>query len=273
MGTLAAAQRLPQFPVRERKERQLVLTGSAREPVPEVRVAVGFTTYLRFDAPIERASVEVAGWPVLFQFMDVGERVIALEPLLELESWEQLSVRVRYQDGAFPQRVQFSLVSHSTVVDGEVKVGRRLPVPEAQDAEPEVPRARCEANGLVELALSGRLEALEVVPMAHPSGNLGGQIALDGLAYRTRTWALVTVRVRNAEGQKPWSTVEARLTQRGSGVTVHSVRMDRQSIAPGETGMVVLLLEEPSLLTDGMLHLELLEHGGSRHLSAGQLKL
>jgi len=237
-------------------------------------LAVGFTTYLRFDAPIERASVEVTGWPVLFQFMDVGERLIALEPLLDLEAWEQLSVRVRYQDGGLPQWVQFSLVSHAREVDGEVKVERRLPLSEAEDPAPAVLRAGCETDGLLELALSGRLEGLEVVPVSHPVGELSGQTALDGLAYRTRTWVLVTVRVRNAAGQKPWSTVEAWLTPLGGvRVKVRSVRMDRQHIGPGETGRVVLLLEEISWQPDTLFHLELLEQEGRRHLSAGQLKL
>ncbi|WNG24095.1 DUF2381 family protein [Cystobacter fuscus] len=80
LGTPSVAQPPP---ARERQERQVVVPNSPEEPVPEVRVAANVATYLRFDAPIDRASVEVEGRAMRFRVVDPGERTLTLEPTME----------------------------------------------------------------------------------------------------------------------------------------------------------------------------------------------
>ncbi|HEX8441830.1 DUF2381 family protein, partial [Archangium sp.] len=82
-GTTATAQ--SPSPVREQQQRQVVVPSSPNEPVPEVRVAAKVTTYLRFKAPIDKASLEVDGRATRFRLVDPGEYTLALEPAAELD--------------------------------------------------------------------------------------------------------------------------------------------------------------------------------------------
>ncbi|WNG33248.1 DUF2381 family protein [Archangium violaceum] len=71
-GSTTAAQQ-PQLPAREQQQRQVVVPSGPNDPVPEVRVAAKVTTYLRFNAPIDKASLEVEGRATRFKLVDPGE--------------------------------------------------------------------------------------------------------------------------------------------------------------------------------------------------------
>ncbi|ATB29191.1 DUF2381 family protein [Melittangium boletus] len=270
MGTTAAAQ--PQSLVRERQERQVVAPGGPSEPVPEVRVATHIATTLVFNAPIDKASVEVEGRATRFRLVDVGERIVFLEPLVPPGEGERLGLRVRYKDGASPASATFALVSHPSAVDTRVDVVRSHRSPEVLEAA----LAQCEAGGPASLVLSGRLgvggvgaRRIQIV-----EGVQAGLQLQKGTGFRADSWAMVSVRVHNLPGQQPWTAGEARLTRAdGTPVKVLSVRMDRARLAAGETGWVVVETEPPSWARDEVFRVELGEKGGERRLVIGKAVL
>ncbi|EPX65050.1 hypothetical protein D187_000475 [Cystobacter fuscus DSM 2262] len=242
--------------------------------MPEVKVAAGIATTLVFNAPIDRVSVEVEGQRTRFRLVDVGERTLFLEPLVPPGDGERLGVRVRYKDGVSPAFAVFALVSHPTVVDTRVDVAR---MQRSLDVL-EVELAQCEAGGPASLVLSGRLERKGVrarpISIAPSSQVQAGMKLEDGTGYRAGTWALAAVRVHNLPGQQPWTPGEARLTRAdGTPVRGGSVRMDRPQLAPGDVGLVVAETEVPYWAAGEVLHLELREKGGGRHLVIGAVEL
>ncbi|WP_257463359.1 DUF2381 family protein [Archangium lipolyticum] len=275
----AAAQTQP--PAREQQQRQVLLPSNPNEAVPEARVAVGVATYLRFDAPLDRASVEVEGRPARFRWVEVGERLIAVEPSVDLDAEEKLVVRVRYRDGASPTVATLVLVTHPTLVDKEVEVVRRPRTVEALEAalaEKEKALAALQAtSGPAGLVFSGRLnlEGVQARLMVNvPTGTQSGLKVQGGEGYRAGTWALAVVRVRNLPGQKPWAPGQARLTRpNGTPVKVRSVDMDRALLGSGEEGLVVLETEAPFWDAGEILRLELLDKSGTRRLSLPEVKL
>ncbi|WP_395847921.1 DUF2381 family protein [Cystobacter fuscus] len=271
-GATAAAQ--PHPPARERQERRVTLSGNPEEAGPEVSVAAGTATYIRFDAPIDKASVEVEGRPMRFRWVDVGERLVALEPSVDLGVEEKLVVRVRYKDGASPAGVTLVLASHPTRVDKEVEVVRRprtVETLEAALAEKEAELATLRASsGLAGLVFSGRLDPYGVQArriMSAPEGAWGGLEVAGGEGYRASSWALAVVRVRNLPGQSPWRPGVARLIRAdGTAVKVLSVDMNKAQLAPGEEGIVTVEPEAPSWEVGDVFRLELLDKSGVRPL-------
>ncbi|MFY0572812.1 DUF2381 family protein [Archangium lansingense] len=278
-GTPAAAAAQP--PARERQERQVVLPSNPGEPALEARVAAGVATYLRFDAPIDRAAVEVEGRATRFRVVDPGERTITLEPTVEPGPGEKLVVRVRYKDGASPAGATLLLVSHPTLVDKEVEVVRRprtLEAMEAALAEKDAELAALRAlSGPAGFVFSGRLTlaGVKARPLEHVSDSTqSGLKVAGGEGYRAGLWALVAVRVRNLPGQQPWKPAEARLTLAdGTPVKVRSVDMNKAQLSSGEEGFVAVETEAPFWKVDDVLRLELLDKSGSRHLSIPKVKL
>ena len=256
LGFVAPAQSLPA--VRERIERRVVLSGDSSEPVPEVRIAAGATTLLRFDALLQRDAIEVEGRE-RFHLLEVGERILVLEPAMNLGPGERLRLRVRYADDAAPAQGVFALVSHASEVDARVDVFRKRDSVEvlraeladaraqltAQEVELRALQARCEASGPAGLVTAGVLDA---------DGVRGGRIrwektlksdgSLDcvrGEALHSASWSVVSFVIRN-KGPAPWtgSTAKLRNISRGERVEVVAFRAQPQVIAPGETGHIII---------------------------------
>ncbi|HEX5750958.1 MAG TPA: DUF2381 family protein [Archangium sp.] len=270
LGLPSAAQ----TPARERQERQLLLPAYPSEPVPEARVAAGIATYLRFDSPIDKASLELEGRPARFRWVDVGERLVAVEPSVDLGAEEKLVMRVRYKDGASSAVATLVLVSHPTLVDKEVEVVRRPRTVEALEsvlAEKEAQLAALRASsGPAGLVFSGRLGPEGVLARRiwnAPADARGGLRVPGGVGYRACCWALAVVRVRNLPGQKPWVPGVARLTRAdGTAVKVRSVDMNKAQLAPGEEGLVTVETETPFWKAGEVFRLEVLDKSGVRPL-------
>jgi uncharacterized protein (TIGR02268 family) len=279
-GETAASQQL-QPPARERQERQVIVSNSSDEPVPEVRVAANVATTLVFDAPIDRASVEVSERATRFRLVDPGERTLFLEPLVAPRDGERLVVRVRYKDGGTPVYATVALVSHPTLVDTRVEVMRRprtLEALEAALAEKDAQLAALRAaSGPAGLVFSGRLDRHGVQArriLNLPTGIQSGLEVRGGEGFRASSWALAVVRVHNLPGQRPWESGQARLTRRdGTPVKVRSVDMNKAQLAPGEEGLVAVETEAPVWNADDVLRLELLDKSGSRRLSIPEMRL
>ncbi len=270
----------PQPLAREQRQRQVFVPSSPHEPAPEVRVAADARTLLVFDAPIERASVEVEGRATRFRLVDPGESTLTLQPSVELGAEEKLSVRVRYKDGGTPAYATFSLVSHPTLVDKEVEVVRRPRTVEELEAalkEKEAELAALRAmSGPAGLAFSGRLDAKGVRAwrIAELVGIRSGLKGLDGTGYRASSWALVIVRLHNLPGQRPWEPGGARLTLAdGTSVKVLPIRMNKARLGPGEEGLVAVELEALDWNAEAVFQLELVDKTGGRRLLIPKVKL
>jgi uncharacterized protein (TIGR02268 family) len=252
--------------------------------VPEVRVAAKVTTYLRFNVPIDKASLEVDGRATRFKLVDPGEYTLALEPAAELDPEERLLVRVRYKDGGTPASATLVLVSHPTLVDKEVEVVRRPRTVEALaarlahvEAELVVLKTQCARSGLPHLAFSGLLDSKDVRAKQFwgkaAVGYKGGLEPGQGTGYRATNWAMVAVRVRNLPGQPAWAPGTARLTStKGTPVKVLSVHMETPRLQAGESALVAVLVEPPDS-TEGHFQLELLDAEGGRLLPITQVAL
>ena len=244
-------------------------------------MAARVTTWLRFNAPIDKDSVEVEQRATRFKLVDPGEYTLALEMAVELGPDERLGVRVRYKDGATPAYATFALVSHPTLVDKEVEVVRRPRTVEALEAalaEKEAQVAALEAmSGPAGLVFSKRLNlnGVQACLIEHVQEDImSGLTVTGGEAYRAGSWALAVFRVRNLPGQNPWEPGEARLAlPDGTPVKVRSVDMDKTRLAPGEQGLVAVETEAPFWKTDDTLSLELLDKSGGRRLFISQVEL
>ncbi|RKG70793.1 DUF2381 family protein [Corallococcus sp. CA054B] len=278
-----AAQAQPASSVRERRDRRVVLPRPG-EPVLEVPVAAGILTTLVLDSALDRNSVELEG-RTRFKLVDVGERAINLEPVMELGAGEHLMLRVRFADGAFPEHAVFALVSHPAVVDTRVEVSRRPLAPEAlqaelsevraqlkaKEAELAALRARGDASSPAALALAGLLDVggvsarrVDLQPKKEMQSSLR---VVDGFSLRASAWGMVSVEVKNY-GKTPWTPTEARLSSSTGGVTVQvlGVHMKQPRIGPGEVGTVVVEMEKPAWDEGTLFRLELVDATGARPL-------
>jgi len=287
-SALAGAQ--PRPAARERQvvsTRQLVLPTSATGPLPEVRVAPGVPTTIIFDAALARDSVKLDGEGTRILLVDVGDKSVTVEPLVELGQ-ERALLRVRFVDGAAPEGATLALVSDPAQVDGHLRVSRRAHSAEglekelanvrarceAREVELAELRARCEANGLVALVLAGSLGRKDltnagfIAPDALESGASGLRMG-EGWAKVAPKWLLVAVTVENDAGQPPWSPdkVTLRSTKTNEAVGVRVARMDRPQLGPGEGGLVAVEVEPPSAAAGEHFLLELSETTSGRHRS------
>jgi uncharacterized protein (TIGR02268 family) len=247
-------------------------------------VAARVTTWLRFNAPIDKASLELEGRATRFKLVDPGEYTLALEVAVEPGPRERLGVRVRYKEAGTPAYATFALVSHPTLVDKEVEVVRRPRTVEALEArlahvEAELVtlEAQCARSGLPHLAFSGLLGSKDI--RAKPfwgkaaPGYKGGLVPGQGIGYRATLWAMVVVRIHNLPGQTAWAPGTARLTStEGIPVKVLSVHMEKPRLEAGESALVAVWVEPPAS-TKGFFHLELVDTEDRRLLPIIKVEL
>ncbi|MCP3105542.1 DUF2381 family protein [Myxococcus sp. K15C18031901] len=282
LGVTASAQPVPA--ARERQDRRVVLSNGAA-PVPELRVAAGFLTTLVFDAPLDRGSVEVEGRE-RFRLVDVGERVLALEPAADLGTGERLGLRIRFANGAGQGQGIFVLVSHPAEVDARVEVFQQRDSVEllraelvearaklkAQAEELQSLRALRDSGAPTSMIMSGSLnERLRMERIKVPRGNGRPLHADSATSFRASTWAAISVEVRN-DGRIPWTPFTARIvnSKSGVGVGVKSIRSALRQIEPGESGMVVVETEEPPWAPGDLCFIEMnAGEGGSQVLVPG----
>jgi len=279
LGLTASAQ--PPSAARERQERRVALSSGPSDPVPELRVAAGVLTALVFDSPLDRSSVELEGRE-RFRIVDVGERIVALEPLVDLGPGERLGLRVRFVGGAAQERGVMTLVSHASEVDTRVEVFHRRDSVEllqadladmrarlkAQTEELQTLRALRDSSGPVGLFVSGMLDhrgvTAERILTGSKRANGESLTLVNGTSFRAANWAFIGVTVRN-DGKKPWAPGTARIVSArgGTEVGVLAVRSSLPRIAPGEVGLVLIETEVPSWKSGEACLLELLDSEGT----------
>jgi uncharacterized protein (TIGR02268 family) len=287
MGTGATAAQ-PQ--ARERTERKVVLSGSSSDSVHPIRVAPGVVTTLTFeDTAIDARTLQLEGRGSRVKLVGAEEHTIVLKPLVELAQGERLLLRVPFADGRTPTHATFALVSHPSEVDSQVEVIRQPQSAEAcqdalndmqaqlarKDAELQMLRARAAASGPAGLIIAGLLDDGGVT--FHRSEVAASPEVRSGLmlmhwgnvrSFRASKWAAVTLEARN-RGELPWTPGMAKLMsmETGKPVTVVSVSMKPQQLAPGESTLVVVETEPPPEGAGEPFALELLGADGGRALS------
>lgn len=260
----------------------MALSRGPAEPIPEVRVAAGVLTTLVFDAPLDRGSVELEGRE-RFRLVDVGERILALEPAADLGHGERLGLRVRYAGSAAQEQGSFTLATHASEVDTRVEVFRRKDSVELLRAELTDVRAQLKAQmeenqklrsfrdsgGPSGLILSGMLDrrGVRVITLSDVSADSIGSDSLSFLSrtsFRAPTWGAISTKVRN-KGNRPWSPSSARVINSKSGdvLDVRSVRMTSPVIKPNETELVVIETEAPHWPVGELCSFELFDSTGT----------
>lgn len=287
LGLTAAAQ--PPSAARERQERRVALSGAPSDSVPELRVAAGVLTALVFDAPLDRSSVELEGRE-RFRIVDVGERIVALEPAVDLGPGERLGLRVRFAGDSTREPGVLALVSHASEVDTRVEVFRQNDSVEllraeltnmrvqlkAQTEELETLRALRDSSGPVGLIVSGLLDnrvQISRIKIEVEGGAGKSLIAESATIFLAPAWAAISVKVRNPN-KTPWAPASARIvsTKRGTKLGVLNVRLAVSQVAPGEAGLVVVETEIPPLLLGEEWLMELLDGNGVTQLAVPHVK-
>jgi uncharacterized protein (TIGR02268 family) len=276
LSCLAAGSATAQSPLRQRQDRRASLATTAAEPLPELYVAAGHLTTVAFNAPLDRDSLVVDR--TRFRWVDVGDRILALQPFADLGAGERLIVKIGFKDRALPTQAVLAVVTDASVVDGNVEIDRRANTPEAllaalaqKEAELTELKARTVGSGPASLALSGWLNK-NLYPIDFTreiaSGDSSGLEVLECIGYAGTFSALVVIRLLNLPGQKPWALGGARIMgPAGAPGTVLSVQMKQERIAPGKVGWVVVEAKTAPWATGKAFSLELVDASSQRRLS------
>jgi uncharacterized protein (TIGR02268 family) len=262
--------------VRQRQDRRASLPTTPVEPMLELYVAANNLTLAAFNGPLDRDSLVVDR--TRFKWVDVGDRILALEPITDLGPGERLILQVSFKDKALPAKAVIAILSKVDVMDGKVEVDRRANTPEAllaalkqKEAELEELKARCAGSGPAGLVLSGWLtQAMHPMPLTveAPSADPSGLKVQRGVGYAGTSSTLVAIWLINLPSQKPWALGQARLIgPRHAPVKVLSVQMKPEPLAPGEEGLVVVEVAVPPWQASKDFNVELVDASGQRRLS------
>jgi uncharacterized protein (TIGR02268 family) len=239
VGAKAKAQ---PSPARERRERSITVTGNPADPVPEIHVAKGVTTVLRFKVQMNRDAIEVDGRGTQIM-VDVGDSSIILEPLIDLGPTERLVLRVPFADGKTPAQAVFALASSPSEVDTRIDAVRREPAAPTCPAE-----AHTGVRGPEDFLLLGYMDERGVPTAAIDPGWDDGQgfESLKGVAYRGKGWLMFRIGIRNRRGPQAWVPTEATLTSTaGEKLRGRVVLEEQGERAPGEVVRALVVTEEP----------------------------
>lgn len=273
MGSTAAAQ--PQPPLRLRQDRHATLSATPSEPL-ELFMAADNTTTVAFNGRLDRDSLVVDR--TRFKTVDVGDNILYLQLHVNLGPGERLIVKISFKDKALPAQALLSIVTHPTLMDGNVEVQRQANSPEAllaaltqTEADLEELKARCEGANPVALVLSGWLDPKMRVSnwkSAVAAGDTSGlKVGEKVFGYGGQSSALVAVTLRNLPGQPPWAVGQALIRSAGGApVKVLSVRMKRPYLAPNEEGLVVVEATTAPWSLGSAFSVELVDATGQRRL-------
>ena len=271
MASPGAAQSQPL--ARQRQDRRAALPTTPAEPIPEVYVAAGNLTTVAFNGPLDRDSLVVDR--TRFKWVDVGDRILAVEPFADLGPGERLIMQVGFKDKGLPAKAILAVVSKAEVMDGKVEVDRRANSPEAllaalrqKEAELEDLKARCAGNGPASLILSGWLTSASRPISLHMSPSAADGLGLEAtraFGYKGKTSTLIAFWLRNPMNQKTWVSEHAHVTSAaGTSVEVLSVQMQPVQLEPDHRGLVVVEVKTPPWADDKPFGVELMDASGQR---------
>jgi hypothetical protein len=251
VGGLAFAQAPQAGSPRVPRQRTLVLAEDSAGSAYEVRVAAGVLSSVVLEAPLALALAKPPPWARRFRLAELGEHIIRLEPLEDLQPEERLLLQVPLRMGDSLTPVTFVLLSHPSEVDTHLTMG--LPPPSRglgpRPVETESP--------------GGRMKRLE---RAVPSGEHSSLEWEGGTYLRAVRGILLDVELRNRD-LAPWIPGGVRLLRTdGTPVPVHQVEWSPERLGPGQRGRVQVRAGVPSWPPGETLRLELSDEHGARTL-------
>jgi uncharacterized protein (TIGR02268 family) len=226
------------------RSRSVTVAARLGEPLPELRVAAGYTTTLVLDAPVDKDSVrlDTPREAPRIRLVDVGERSIIFETLVTPGSQERWELRVRYADGASPEWAAFALVAApGSEVDLQVTAVRPRQALEPCQEQLAAAQARCEGARAEVWVLADRLGGKSA-----QAGNVETNEA-KGTAYRLGDGLLLVLHPVKEKVGPPWTPTRAALrSSAASKEKVPVLAVHSRAGPPGEWGEIAVEAALPS---------------------------
>ncbi|MCP3141730.1 DUF2381 family protein [Pyxidicoccus xibeiensis] len=267
------------------RPRNLFVSKDPKSAVPQISVAGGVATTLRFEKPCDPSRTRLLGWEGRFEPLLVGGRSVLIVPLRTLAAGERFLLHVTLMDGT---SIPFTVTSNRYLTDGQVNVYPDAESPEAvrkalaekqkenEELLAENQRQREEEtsanHALAALLATGQLKLTpfkkqEVWRLYEDGVELEVAVMLTREAVPRRK-AAVVFKVTNKAPAGPWELQEARLMNAETFKQLPvALRMAPAAIVPGATGHVALVTDLASFgptTADTKLILELFRSGGLR---------
>jgi uncharacterized protein (TIGR02268 family) len=270
------------------RHRSLYLSAEANEPASEIQVAARTSSTLRFDLPPTPSRAVLGGWADRFEPPLVGGGSVVIFPLHALSPKDRVPLTVTLADGTV---LPFTLVPAQETVDTQVDVF--LHMESVHALRQTLKEERAEKEKLQAENLRHQQESLST---EHALATLILNKALLESAYKkTQRWtsqepslaadidlllpniapgyAAAVFTITNNESEQPWTLGEVRLTNKVTGQRKPcAVRMRSPSIAPGQTGQVVIVTSL-SQRQDELFLLEVFRKNGLRDFAFVDLSL
>lgn len=267
--------------------RSIYFSRHAKAEVPELFVAGGVVTTLRFPTACDPSRTSLLGWDGRFEPLLAGGRSVVIVPLQSLAPGDRFLLLVTLMDGT---ELPFTVTASTHRVDRQVNVFPNLTSPEAlqqaleektQENElllVENERHQQQASS-VDHALAALLvnDQIAMTPFTEGDtwllreGNIEVQVKLFVPRGKLAPMkAAVVFTVNNKDPKRPWQLQEARLsTFTSREPRPFALRSLPSSIAPGKTGRIAVITNFDALdapLDGGKLVLELFRDGGHREV-------
>jgi uncharacterized protein (TIGR02268 family) len=274
------------------KRRSLLVTDANFNEVQVVHVAAGVPTTLSFRQPLRPESVILADTTNAFLPVKATETSIVLIPKRDLGHRSMTTLTVTLADGTI-------LPLLLSTISGEADIGVDITVSLVKQAPPESAAAfkasmvqlrseldECRADqgsaGIAKLA-SLVLQQDLARPQVFERHEVRRRDKQERLlvdvrqAYRIFGHTYLVVTLENRDPSRTWMLDRPEVSVTGSGqpidVQVVAYQMDLPTIAPNETGKVVVAFSTPPQGTGNSFTLQLLEKNGSRHVKLDGLSL
>jgi uncharacterized protein (TIGR02268 family) len=256
----------------------------------EIRVAAHTSTTLRFEIPPSPSLTNLGGWEARFEPLLVGGSTVVLVALNELSLKDRVPLTVTLMDGTV---LPFTLVPAQETVDTQVDVFLHTESVHAlrralEDEREKKEKLQAELLRYQQEALSTEHAMATLIlnkafhekvyelkqKWTFQESPLATDIELVLLPNVAPGYAATIFTIRNRDLEQPWTLGEVRLTNRTTGQRKPcAVRTNSTSIAPGQTGYIVIVT---SLLNPkGSEHflMEIFRKNGLRDFALIDLKL
>ncbi len=252
---------------REPVERSIVLSDHPRLEAPNVYVAGGIATVLRFEQDCDPARTKMLGWEGRFEPLLCGGRSVVVVPLQDLKPEDRLLLLVTLVDGT---ELPFTLATRKQTVsdregDQQVNVFRDREAPHAVLASlydalgrervlrEEVERLRGEDSvdhALASLLLKGAVRMTPFRPRRSWSFK-GDGVNMDVQTFLSKDKSAVVFRIMNQDSDESWKLQEARLLNPRTGQTrSFALRMEQDAIAPGSSGGIAVIADRSAFTAE-----------------------
>lgn len=240
--------------------RSLFLSDEPKDSAPEIRLAARTSTTLRFEIPPSPSLTKIGGWEARFEPLLAGGNSVVVVALHELSPKDRVPLTVTLLDGTV---LPFTLVAAQETVDTQVDVF--LSTESVHALRWALKDEREEKEKFQAENLRHQQEALST---EHALATLLLNKAFRESAYMVRQkwtfqetllktdihmiipsavpgYVAAVFTITNQDPEQPWTLGEIRLTDKVTGQRKPcAVRMHGPSIAPGQTGHVVVVTSQ-----------------------------